>query len=30
VEISLAQALERAGLFLDGQIRGRIVVDVNR
>jgi acrylyl-CoA reductase (NADPH) len=30
VEISLAQALERAGLFLGGQIRGRIVVDVNR
>jgi acrylyl-CoA reductase (NADPH) len=30
VEISLAQALERAPLFLDGQIRGRIVVDVNR
>jgi acrylyl-CoA reductase (NADPH) len=30
VEISLAQALERAPLFLEGQIRGRIVVDVNR
>jgi acrylyl-CoA reductase (NADPH) len=30
VEISLAQALERAALFLEGQIRGRIVVDVNR
>jgi acrylyl-CoA reductase (NADPH) len=30
VEISLAQALERAGSFLQGQIRGRIVVDVNR
>jgi acrylyl-CoA reductase (NADPH) len=30
VEISLAQALERAGLFLEGQIRGRLVVDVNR
>jgi acrylyl-CoA reductase (NADPH) len=30
VEISLAQALERAALFLNGQIRGRIVVDVNR
>jgi len=29
-EISLAQAMERAGLFLDGQVRGRIVVDVNR
>jgi acrylyl-CoA reductase (NADPH) len=29
-EISLAQALERAGLFLEGQVRGRIVVDVNR
>jgi acrylyl-CoA reductase (NADPH) len=29
-EISLAQALERAGLFLQGQVRGRIVVDVNR
>jgi acrylyl-CoA reductase (NADPH) len=30
VEISLGQALERAALFLNGQIRGRIVVDVNR
>jgi acrylyl-CoA reductase (NADPH) len=30
VEISLAQALERAALFLEGQVRGRIVVDVNR
>jgi acrylyl-CoA reductase (NADPH) len=29
-EISLAQALERAGLFLEGRVRGRIVVDVNR
>jgi acrylyl-CoA reductase (NADPH) len=29
-EISLAQAIERAGLFLEGQVRGRIVVDVNR
>jgi acrylyl-CoA reductase (NADPH) len=29
-EISLAEALERAGLFLEGRIRGRIVVDVNR
>jgi acrylyl-CoA reductase (NADPH) len=29
-EISLAQALERAGLFLQGQVRGRIIVDVNR
>ena len=29
-EISLAQAMERAGLFLQGQVRGRIVVDVNR
>jgi acrylyl-CoA reductase (NADPH) len=29
-EISLAQALERAGSFLEGRIRGRIVVDVNR
>jgi acrylyl-CoA reductase (NADPH) len=29
-EISLAQAVERAGLFLEGQVRGRIVVDVNR
>jgi acrylyl-CoA reductase (NADPH) len=29
-EISLAQAMERAGLFLAGQVRGRIVVDVNR
>jgi len=28
-EISLAQAMERAGLFLQGQVRGRIVVDVN-
>lgn len=30
VEISLSQALERAAQFLAGQIRGRIVVDVNR
>ena len=30
VEISLAEALERAALFLAGQIRGRRVVDVNR
>jgi acrylyl-CoA reductase (NADPH) len=29
-EISLTQAIERAGLFLEGQVRGRIVVDVNR
>jgi acrylyl-CoA reductase (NADPH) len=29
-EISLAEALERAGLFVEGRIRGRIVVDVNR
>jgi acrylyl-CoA reductase (NADPH) len=29
-EISLAEALARAGEFLAGQIRGRIVVDVNR
>jgi acrylyl-CoA reductase (NADPH) len=29
-EISLAQTLERAGLFLQGQVRGRIIVDVNR
>jgi acrylyl-CoA reductase (NADPH) len=29
-EISLAQALQRAGAFLEGQVRGRIVVDVNR
>jgi acrylyl-CoA reductase (NADPH) len=29
-EISLAQALERAGLFLEGRVRGRILVDVNR
>jgi acrylyl-CoA reductase (NADPH) len=29
-EISLAQAIERAGQFLEGQVRGRIVVDVNR
>jgi acrylyl-CoA reductase (NADPH) len=29
-EISLAQSLERAGLFLEGHVRGRIVVDVNR
>ena len=29
-EISLAQTMERAGLFLQGQVRGRIVVDVNR
>jgi acrylyl-CoA reductase (NADPH) len=30
VEISLAEALERAAMFLEGQVRGRIVVDVNR
>jgi acrylyl-CoA reductase (NADPH) len=30
VEISLAEALERAGGFLEGQVRGRIIVDVNR
>jgi acrylyl-CoA reductase (NADPH) len=30
VEISLAQALERAAEFLQGQVRGRIIVDVNR
>ncbi|HXP26331.1 MAG TPA: MDR family oxidoreductase [Steroidobacteraceae bacterium] len=30
VEISLAQALERAATILEGQVRGRIVVDVNR
>jgi acrylyl-CoA reductase (NADPH) len=29
-EISLRQALRRAGAFLEGQVRGRIVVDVNR
>jgi acrylyl-CoA reductase (NADPH) len=29
-EISLAQAIDRAGLFLEGRVRGRIVVDVNR
>jgi acrylyl-CoA reductase (NADPH) len=29
-EISLAQAIERAGLLLEGRVRGRIVVDVNR
>ena len=29
-EISLAQALEQAGPILAGQVRGRIVVDVNR
>ncbi|HMH27451.1 MAG TPA: MDR family oxidoreductase [Steroidobacteraceae bacterium] len=29
-EISLTQAIERAGLFFEGQVRGRIVVDVNR
>jgi acrylyl-CoA reductase (NADPH) len=30
VEISLAQALERAATILEGRVRGRIVVDVNR
>ena len=30
VEISLAQALERGATILEGQVRGRIVVDVNR
>jgi acrylyl-CoA reductase (NADPH) len=29
-EISLIEAIERAGLLLEGQVRGRIVVDVNR
>jgi len=29
-EISLRETLERAALLLDGQVRGRIVVDVNR
>jgi acrylyl-CoA reductase (NADPH) len=29
-EISLSQVIERAALFLDGKIRGRIVVDTNR
>jgi acrylyl-CoA reductase (NADPH) len=29
-EISLIQAVERAGPLLEGQVRGRIVVDVNR
>lgn len=29
-EIALAQTLDRAGSFLEGQVRGRIVVDVNR
>jgi acrylyl-CoA reductase (NADPH) len=30
VEISLAEALARASAFLEGQVRGRIIVDVNR
>jgi acrylyl-CoA reductase (NADPH) len=29
-EIALAQAIERAGLLLEGKVRGRLVVDVNR
>jgi acrylyl-CoA reductase (NADPH) len=29
-EISLSQAVERAGVLLQGQVRGRVVVDVNR
>ena len=29
-EIGLSQAIERAGQFLEGRVRGRIVVDVNR
>lgn len=29
-EISLAEALERAGSVLEGRVRGRIIVDVNR
>jgi acrylyl-CoA reductase (NADPH) len=29
-EISLSETLERASLLLQGQVRGRIVVDVNR
>ena len=30
VEISLEEALQRAELFLEGRIRGRTIVDVNR
>jgi acrylyl-CoA reductase (NADPH) len=30
VEISLGEALDRAALFLEGRIRGRLIVDVNR
>jgi acrylyl-CoA reductase (NADPH) len=29
-EISLRETLEHAGSILEGQVRGRIVVDVNR
>jgi acrylyl-CoA reductase (NADPH) len=29
-EVSLAEALARAGSFLEGRVRGRIIVDVNR
>ena len=29
-EVSLAEVLEKAPLILDGQVRGRVVVDVNR
>jgi acrylyl-CoA reductase (NADPH) len=29
-EISLAEAIETAAALLDGKIRGRVVVDVNR
>jgi acrylyl-CoA reductase (NADPH) len=29
-EISLSEAIPRAALFLQGKIRGRIVVDTNR
>jgi len=29
-EIALSQGIERAGPLLEGRVRGRIVVDVNR
>jgi acrylyl-CoA reductase (NADPH) len=29
-EIGLGQAVEKAGALLQGQVRGRVVVDVNR
>ena len=30
VEIGLSQAIEQSTVLLDGKVRGRLVVDVNR